>query len=285
MARVLILGATGMLGNAMLRYFGQASSHVVLGTARSRRSAALLPQYLQSIVAPDVDATDLDGVLTVVADFQPDVIINCIGLVKQLSASGDPLAAISVNALLPHRLARVATAARARFIHISTDCVFDGQRGSYVETDVANAVDLYGRSKFLGEVVAGDTVTLRTSIIGHELDSAHGLIEWFRMQTGEVKGFTQAVFSGVPTVELARIVAEYVLPNPELRGLYHISSAPIAKFDLLTIVANEYGLSSRLVPDSALVVDRSLNSDRFRAATGYSAPPWPKLIENMLRFG
>jgi dTDP-4-dehydrorhamnose reductase len=215
---------------------------------------------------------------------KPDIVINCIGLVKQLAEADDPLAAIPINAMLPHRLARVCAVSGARLIHMSTDCVFAGTKGMYTETDFADAADLYGRSKLMGEVDYPNAITLRTSIIGHELTGARSLVGWFLAQEGPVKGFKRAVFSGLPTVEMAKLIRDYVIPHPELHGLYHVSAEPINKFDLLTLVAKTYGKSIEIVPEDQFVIDRSLDSSRFRQATGYAPKPWPELIRLMNRF-
>ena len=285
MPRVLVLGASGMLGNAMLRYFHAVDGFDVLGTARSAGSLRLLPEAVRRHVATGIDVENPDTLVRLLAHWPADVIINCVGLIKQLSAANDPVAAISMNALLPHRLARLAAVAGARFVHISTDCVFDGRKGGYREADTPDAADLYGRSKQLGEVDAPNAITLRTSIIGHELDGANGLVSWFLAQSGSVKGFRRAVFSGLPTVELARVVHQHVLPQPQMHGLYHVSAAPIDKYALLTLVKQVYAKDIEIVPDDNLVIDRSLDSSRFRSETSYVPTDWRTLIEGMKQFG
>ena len=282
--KVLILGVTGMLGNAVFRFFSQTDSFIVYGSARSYHVLALLPQNLANQVIWGIDVENTDSLTQLFAQTQPDVVINCVGLVKQLDSADDPLAAIPINALLPHRLARLCALAGARLIHMSTDCVFDGQQGRYTESDVSNAQDLYGRSKFLGEVDYPHAVTLRTSIIGHELGSNHGLVDWFLSQQQGVRGFTRAVFSGLPTVELARVMRDFVIPNPGLRGVYHVSAEPIDKHALLQLLAQVYGKTTPIEPDGKLVIDRSLDSTRFRQATGYQPAPWPELVRQMHRF-
>jgi dTDP-4-dehydrorhamnose reductase len=282
--KVLVLGASGMLGNAVLRVFAQSDDYSVVGSARSAGVLRLLPPELREQVICGVDVENTDSLVRLFTLTRPNVVINCIGLVKQLAEADDPLAAIPINSLLPHRLARLCDVAGARLIHMSTDCVFAGTRGMYSEQDLPDAQDLYGRSKYLGEVDYPHAVTLRTSIIGHELNSAHGLVGWFLAQQGPVKGFTRAIFSGLPTMELARVMRDFVLPDAGLRGLYHVSADPINKFDLLTLVAQAYGKSTTIMPDDKLVIDRSLDSSRFRALTGYQPPAWPELVRRMREF-
>ena len=283
--KVLVLGASGMLGNAVLRFFAASEGYLAIGSVRSIGALQFFPETLRHQIVCGVDVENTDSVAKLFARVRPDVVINCIGLVKQLAEADDPLAAIPINAMLPHRLARLCDVANARFIHVSTDCVFSGVKGMYSETDFPDANDLYGRSKYLGEVDYPHATTLRTSIIGHELASAHGLVGWFLAQRGEVKGYTRAVFSGLPTVELARVMRDFVLPHPELHGLHQVSAEPINKFDLLELVAAQYGVSTKVVPDDKLIIDRSLDSARFRELTGYKPPSWVELIRRMREFG
>ena len=282
--RVLILGASGMLGNAMLRILSQSEACEVRGTARSAGVLRHFEPSLAQRIVTGIDVENVDALTTLLADVRPSVVVNCIGLVKQLAQADDPLSALPINALLPHRLARLCGLVGARFVHISTDCVFNGRKGSYLESDPPDAEDLYGRSKYLGEVAYPHSITLRTSIIGHELSSAHGLVGWFLAQEGTVKGYRKAIFSGLPTVELSRIVRDVVLPQPELSGLYHVAAEPIAKYDLLQLVRDAYGKTIAIEPDDSVAIDRSLNAERFRKATGYVAAPWPELVARMRDF-
>jgi dTDP-4-dehydrorhamnose reductase len=284
-SKVLVLGASGMLGNAVLRFFAESPAYNVVGSIRSTGALRLLPVKLHDHLISGVDVENNDSLTRLFAKTRPDVVINCVGLVKQLADADDPLAALPINSLLPHRLARLCDLAGARLVHVSTDCVFTGSRGMYHENDAPDAKDLYGCSKYLGEVDYPHAVTLRTSIIGHELGSAHGLVGWFLAQDNEVKGYTKAVFSGLPTVELARVIRDFVLPRPELRGLYHVSVDPIAKYDLLRLVAATYEKPTKIIPDDQLFIDRSLDSSRFRSATGYVPLSWPELISRMHKFG
>ena len=282
--RILVLGASGMLGHTVFRYFSECTDCETFGTLRSARSLVFFANTQHERLITRVDVEQFDGLTAVLAKVKPTVIINCIGLVKQLAAANDPLLTLPINALLPHRLARLSAMLNARLVHISTDCVFSGQRGFYTEQDDSDAKDLYGRSKFLGEVTDDShVVTLRTSIIGHELNSQQGLLEWFLAQTGMVYGYDKAIFSGLPTVELARVIAEYVLPN-ELSGLYHVASTPINKFELLLLFQRKYGRTIDILPNNELVIDRSLNAEKFFKATGYQCPDWVSLIHQMFQF-
>lgn len=282
--KVLVLGATGMLGNAVLRVFAKSAGFDVMGSVRNAAVLKSLPADMVERVVCGVDVENIDSLTGLFARAKPDIVINCVGLVKQLAEADDPLAVIPINALLPHRLARLCAVAGARLIHMSTDCVFAGTKGMYAEVDAPDATDLYGRSKLMGEVDYSNAITLRTSIIGHELSGARSLVGWFLAQEGSVKGFKRAIFSGLPTVEMARLIRDFVIPNPELHGLYHVSADPINKFDLLKIVAQAYGKSIEIVPDEKFVIDRSLNSNRFRLATGYKPEPWPELVNLMRDF-
>ena len=282
--KVLILGVGGMLGNAMFRTFADSGEHEVFGTARSVGTRAHFADPLQANILCGIDVENHDSLARVFGQVRPDFVINCIGLVKQLAESDDPLLTIPINSLLPHRLAALCKVAGARLVQVSTDCVFSGSRGSYVESDFPDCYDLYGRSKLLGEVDYPHAVTVRTSIIGHELNGQRSLVNWFLSQSGPTRGFTRAVFSGLPTVVLARVIRDVILPRPQLRGLYHVAAAPITKFDLLTMVATEYGKQITITPDDSLVIDRSLDASRFREATGFISPPWKEMIAAMRAF-
>ncbi len=282
--KVLILGVTGMLGNAMFRYLSSQPSLTVFGALR--RAAGVkhfAPEQSQKLIS-GWEAENLDSTIRLFNQVRPEVVINCVGLVKQLAESDDPLQTIPINSMLPHRLALLAEAVGARLIHISTDCVFLGTRGMYTEEDTPDAKDLYGRTKLLGEVTQSPNLTLRTSIIGHELDGHRSLIGWFLAQHGPVKGFRKAIFSGLPTVELSRVIADYVLPNPNLNGLFHVAAQPIDKYSLLKLIGDTYEKSVELIPEDDFKIDRSLNPTKFKNATGYESPDWQELIRRMHAF-
>jgi dTDP-4-dehydrorhamnose reductase len=281
---ILVLGASGMLGNAVVRVLSEHTGLQVFGTVRTDTSKRLFNEAIAQRLLVGVDVEQQDSLTQAFAFSRPDVVINCIGLVKQLADADDPLRAIPINTMLPHRLARLCDLSGARLVHMSTDCVFSGNKGNYSETDYADANDLYGRSKYLGEVSYAHTITLRTSIIGHELQSTHGLIGWFLSQQVKCKGYTRAIFSGVPTVVLAQIIRDVVIPHPELHGVYQVAADPISKYDLLNLVAKAYEKKIEISPDDSLVINRSLNPGLFHEATGYRTPPWEEMINLMCAY-
>lgn len=281
--KVLILGVTGMLGSTVFQLLSQ--SHDVWGTLRHPGGKQYFSEGLHDKLICNVNVLDQDELVSLLSEVRPDIVVNCVGLIKQLPNANDPLVALPINAMFPHRLAKLCDLLSSRLIHISTDCVFSGEKGMYVESDVSDADDLYGKSKYIGELNEFENaITLRTSIIGHELSSNSSLVDWFLSQQGAVKGFSKAFFSGLPTVELAHVIDEYVIPNKKLHGVYHVSVERIDKCSLLKLVADIYDKKIEIVEDPAFVIDRSLNSNKFRDETGYKPPSWPELIHKMFQF-
>jgi len=280
--RILILGASGMLGHKLFLQLSRQEGFDVYATARSLDglSACLSPELLSKIHL-NVDGNNFDTIVRSIALTKPDLLINCIGIIKQVPAAQDHLVSIYTNALLPHRIALACHTAGVRMIHISTDCVFNGSQGNYTEDDIPNCVDLYGRTKLLGEVNYPHCLTIRTSIIGHELKGKFGLIEWFLAQEDKIQGYTRHIYSGFPTTELASIIAKYIVPNPQLNGIYHLSAAPISKYELLKLIACKYKKEIEIEPFDNVHCDRSLDSSKLQQLIGYSPPSWPELIDNM----
>lgn len=279
MKRILILGAGGMLGHKLCQCFRDRFD--TWATVRSSPANYSKFHLLEeSRMVGGVDAGNLDSVMRAVAIVQPDVVINCIGIIKQLSAAKDPIASLTINSLFPHRLALICQSAGIRMVHISTDCVFSGRKGMYTADDPSDAEDLYGRSKFLGEVGSSGCLTLRTSIIGRELETASGLVEWFLSnQGGRVRGFTNAIYSGFTTLALADIMAELIDSWPELSGVYQVSSEPIDKYALLLMLRDAFGIEIEIEPYADFVLDRSLDSSRFWSTTKLALPTWHAMIQ------
>lgn len=230
----------------------------------------------------NIKAEDFFELRNIVSKVKPDVIINAVGLIKQLPSSKNVIETLTVNSILPHKLAEIAAEFGARLINVSTDCVFSGVKGNYTEDDVSDAYDLYGKSKNLGEVSAENCLTFRTSIIGRELTSAHSLVEWFLSNRGKkVKGFVNAIYSGFPTTVFAAIITDLILEHPKLYGLYHVSSEPINKYELLKLINDKYQAGIEIEPETDFKIDRSLNSAKYRKVTGFSPPTWEEMIEQM----
>jgi len=277
--RVLVLGGTGMLGHKLCQRFRERFDTWTTIRSVPPGAAAL---FDDSRVFVGVDAIDVATIRAAVERATPDVIVNCIGLVNQLETAADPVSSISINALLPHQVAAVAARVGAHMIQISTDCVFAGTRGAYTETDRADADDLYGRTKRLGEIAGPRSLTVRTSIIGRELSSARGLVEWFLSHRGgSIEGFTDAFFSGVTTDALAGLLADVIERETELSGVYHVASARISKHDLLSHLNDALDAGVTIRPSHRVRLDRSLDGSRFLAATGLQVPPWTDMIARL----
>ena len=278
---VLVLGGSGMLGHRLWQTLdGRFDTYATVRKPPDGLECTGMPGRGRMIAG--VAAEDFGTVSKAVESVRPQVVVNCIGIVKQAEAARDPVASISVNSLFPQRLARECRERSIRLIHISTDCVFSGRKGGYTESDPPDPEDLYGRTKLLGEVEGTGCLTLRTSMIGRELDTSFGLVEWFLGQEGKaVSGYRRAIFSGFTTIALAEIISAVISGHPGLHGLYHVASEPISKFDLLSLIREVYGLHIEIQPDESVVCDRSLNGDRFRRATGLMAPGWPEMIRQM----
>ena len=283
--RVLVLGAAGLLGNAVFRVLSERRDWQVTGTIRAPAAREFFVPDLAARLSVVADLTRYAELEQLFAAVQPQAVVNCVAPAKQ--AFGDLDKALAVFAVFPQRLAHLCRVSGVRLVHVSSDGVFSGARGAYTEDDCPDAVDVYGVAKFLGEPAGRHTVTVRTSMLGHELGTRQGLLEWFLAQQGSCRGFTRAIFSGFPTVVLAQLIRDVVIPRPELEGVYHVATKPISKFDLLGLVAAEYGKTIALTPDESVAIDRSLVAERFRRATGYTPPAWPELLRVMRehRFG
>ena len=276
--RLLILGGGGMLGHKL--WLTAAPRFDTWATLRD--DGRSLPEvFHRERIVSGVYAEQFDTVVRAFARVRPDVVIGCIGVVKQHADANDPLVALTVNSQFPHRVAGLCAASGARLIHISTDCVFSGRTGNYAETDTPDALDVYGRSKHLGEVSGAGCLTLRTSMIGRELRTSQGLVEWFLSRRGAVPGYTHARFSGLTTAELSRVILRVIEGSPGLTGVYHVAAQPITKHDLLVKLNAALGRGSTIHPDASVRIDRTLDGRRFSDAVEYTAPDWDRMIEEL----
>jgi dTDP-4-dehydrorhamnose reductase len=285
MPRLLVLGGSGMLGHKIFQRLQRDFSDTYC-TLRGEAAAGSfdgIPLFETERVLWGVDVLRTDAFHALLRRLRPDVIVNCIGVIKQRSAAKDAIPNIRINALLPHELAELCAEWHGRLIHFSTDCVFNGRCGSYREDDQSDAEDLYGRSKFLGEVSVPNAVTLRTSIVGHELTEHRSLLDWFLSQKkgATVRGFRRVIYSGITTNEMANVVTMIIRDLPGLSGLFQVAAEPITKYDLLALVRKAYGLDVTLEPDDRELSDRSMNGEKFRDATGWRAPSWPEMIREL----
>jgi dTDP-4-dehydrorhamnose reductase len=279
--KVLVLGGSGMLGHKLVQRW-RDEFDVWTSLRGPFGEYERFGIFERSRTIDGLSVTDTDALEGAIEKLRPDVIFNAVGIVKQVPTAKNTVATLLINSVLPHQLAGIAAGVGARLIQISTDCVFEGTRGDYSEDDAPDAIDLYGKSKNLGEVIEGNCLTLRTSIIGRELATDHGLVEWVLGNRGEtINGYTRAIFSGFPTVVVADIISDLIRNHRDLRGLYHVSSDPINKFDLLSLIKKSYRIQLAIEPYEDFRIDRSLDSARFRRATGFDPPDWPEMIERM----
>lgn len=278
---VLVLGATGMLGSALVFELPGMTGLNVHGTVRSPRNA---PSLLRDAVREDrlheLDVSVEKDVAELIETLRPEIVVNAIGMVKQAPGVHDTALTVRLNSLLPHLLSEHCERMGSRLIHVSTDCVFSGRRGGYREDDLPDPVDFYGRSKLAGEVGA-PALTIRTSIVGPELTRHGSLLDWFLGQEGgTVNGFRGAIYSGVSTHEFARFLAEVVVPRP-IGGLYQLAAQPISKYELLGLIARRYSWQGTIVPEDEFRCDRSLSNERLAQATGYTPPSWEQMVREM----
>ena len=278
--RILILGGDGMLGHQLFIHL--RPRHDVRCTLRQDLSVyEKFGLFDDHNAYAGIDVRSLERLIEVVADFQPEAIVNCIGIVKQRPTAKESIPSLEINSLLPHRLAVLCKGFGARLVHLSTDCVFSGAKGNYQERDPSDAEDIYGKTKFLGEVHDENCLTLRTSIIGRELTRKKSLLEWFLVQSGTINGFKNAIYTGFTTLEMSRIIETMLLDYPAASGVYQVSSDPINKYDLLLLFRDKLGHSVEILPDESFHCERSLDSTRFRREFNYSPPTWKSMIAEL----
>lgn len=283
---VLVLGGSGMLGHKIFQILQQRISDVwcTIQSAANDTWLNEIDLFRGGNVIWEADATDWPRFQGLLRERSPRVIVNCVGVIKQRAAGKEAIPNIELNALLPHRLAALAATWGGRLIHFSTDCVFSGHRGNYSESDLSDAEDFYGKAKFLGEVDAPNSLTLRTSIIGRELSHFKSLLEWFLQQSHKkITGYARAWYSGVTTNYLADLTATIIEEQPGLCGLYQVTGSTISKYDLLNLVRDAFELDVEIVRDDQFFCDRSMRGEKFVNATGYRTPPWQELVLQLRR--
>ncbi len=282
--KILILGITGMLGSCLYRYFADEKNFSIVGTIRNEEKKIFFREDIYSKIVIFNDYKDIEKLDQLFSYINPNYVINCIGVIKQKMSLSSPVNSIFFNSYFPQLLDKLTKKHNFKVIHFSTDCVFDGNRGSYKESDIPLPKDFYGLSKLIGELNSENSLTLRTSIIGHEISSSLSLVDWFLSSKNSVKGYTKAIYSGFPTVEIARIIDRYILPDESIHGIYNLSSKPISKYDLLNIIGKKYKHNIKIIPEEKISIDRSLDSSLFISKTNYICPSWHKLINDMYEF-
>ena len=282
--KVLILGSSGMLGHTLVRYLISQSNLDVGFTLRNNHQLEIFKSIFDVKSSYIFDANYIENFENIILDFKPDLCINCIGIIKKKFGTNDNIQNIKINSLLPHYLDNICLRHNCRFLHISTDCVFSGKKGNYSEVDIPDPIDLYGRSKLLGEVLNNNSATIRTSIIGHEHFTRNGLLEWLLSSKKDVDGYKNAIFSGLTTLELSKIIHRYFIQRNDLRGLFHVSSNSISKNDLLLLIKDIYKLKININEEFKNQINRSLCSSKFEQVSGYKPKRWDDLLEELKSF-
>lgn len=280
----MVIGITGMLGSTLLRHLVLDKSFDIYGTSRNATPLEIHKHLKYKHIA-NIDVLDEVKLFHSIKGIQPDIIINCAGIIKQLNHLNDPLEILPINSLFPHKLNKHCISNNIKLIHISTDCVFSGKKGNYSEKDISDAEDLYGKSKYIGELNNKTSLTIRTSIIGHEIDTKLSLLEWFLSQTDEIEGYRKAIFSGLTTLELSNVISKIIKNHPNLVGLYNVASEPISKYELLNLIAEIYSKEIKIIPVDNPEIDRSLNPKKFIDETGIRILSWHNMINSMKLFG
>jgi dTDP-4-dehydrorhamnose reductase len=282
--KILILGSTGLLGSALLKYFSKKNNFKCYGGIR-KKSDTIKLKNIKNIKLYKINYKKKRDIIKVFNQIKPDLIVNCIGVIKQLVQKKKVSEILRVNSVLPHYFAQIVNLQKKiRLIHFSTDCVFSGTKGKYRETDLPDAQDIYGRSKLLGELSYPNTLTLRTSVIGHELQTKYSLLNWFLDQKKSVKGYKNAIFSGLTSLEIAKVLDKFIIPNKNLEGLYHLSGKKISKYDLLNLIKKVYKKDIKININKNVKINRSLNSNSLQQITGYKPSGWNKIIKEMFEF-
>ena len=284
--KIIILGCTGRLGNTITKYFFGINDCEIYPIIRDYSKIKFFKQKYHENFIGIKNFLDFSELRRVIEPLKADIIINCIGITNKFSSDKPFMIQefIKINSLFPHQLYQVCSENNIRLIHFSTDCIFSGKKGSYSETDIPDPIDIYGKSKLLGELDYENCITIRKSIIGHELSSKNGLLEWFIGQKEVVQGFKKVVFSGLTTLELSEILEKYIIPSENLQGIINVTGKSITKYELLKNIAKIYKKSINLKPDESVVIDRSLDGSKFSSLTGYTTKSWDDLIYAMHQF-
>ena len=273
-----------MLGHTLIKYLISKNNLDVEFSVRNKSRQKLCKEIFNKEAKYFVDANEPSSILKAIEIYKPNFCINCLGIIKQKEDAKNYIKSIQINSLIPHLISDYCKRYDSQLIHISTDCIFSGKKGNYLDSDTPDPIDLYGRSKLLGEVSNSNAITIRTSIIGPEISSANGLFEWFRNKEGIIYGYQNAWFSGFTTIELSRIIYKFIIQGKIKNDIYNLSSYAINKYELLKLINKVYVLNKKIIADNSVVIDRTLNCDKFSRETGFIQDKWENMIIGMRDF-
>lgn len=281
--RILIFGAGGMIGHRMFKTL-KKQGHEVFGTLKKDlKEYDQFNIFKKSEIVTHLDVLDSKYVIESLNQIQPDVVLNCVGITLRKPEITDEAYCTKVNAEFPHLLDRWCTENKKYLIHFSTDCVFSGKDGPYTEDSVKSATDIYGRTKAAGEVSSAYSLTLRGSMIGLELFGKTELLEWALSQKGQtIKGYSQAIYSGITTNLMGDLVSKIIAKPPFLTGLYQVSSDPISKYDLLVLINKVFNLNMTILKEEAHATSKVLISKKIQNQIGFICPGWNEMLDQIL---
>jgi dTDP-4-dehydrorhamnose reductase len=281
--KILILGGNGMIGHKMYQVISKKYPNTWVLFKKKYDSVQNNLLFKKDFVIDDFDVSDFSKLIQLLNHLKVDIIINAIGLTIRRNVYDIHSKSILINSVLPHILNEWVISNNKRLIHFSTDCVFSGKDGFYTEDSFVDSIDFYGRTKGLGEIISSNTLTLRSSMIGLELENKTELLEWFLSnKNGVVQGYNRAIYSGITTNCMANFVEKIIEHYPNINGLYNVSSEKITKFDLLNLFNDYFQTNINIVPNNLYVTNKVLNSDKFYKITGFKKPDWENLIKDLV---
>ena len=277
---ILVLGCNGLIGYSIFNVLSDNNDLNVFGALRSQDLKSFFTKKLTNFIFSDFNIYDNSLIESLLIKSEAEIVINCIGITKHVFSENDASSLIFANSLFPHNLNKICKKLNIKLIHISTDCVFSGMKGNYLESDNTDSLDMYGKSKALGEIIDDNCLTIRTSTIGHEINTKYGLLEWFLSQSEVCDGYSNAIFSGLPTIVLAEVLRDIIIYEKKLTGLLHIGSSPISKYDLLCLIKDVYKKNINIRKIDKPIINRSLNADKFKSLFSFNSD-WNHLITKM----
>lgn len=281
--RILILGGNGMIGHKIFQVISNKHLDTWVLFKKSFNDISFNEIFNKTNIIDNFDLSNFHKLSTLLNNLKPEVIINAVGITIRRGIDNIPSKSIQINSALPHFINEWVILNNKRLIHFSTDCVFSGDQGSYTENSIPDARDIYGKSKALGEVSSKNTLTLRGSMIGREIENKTELLEWVLSQRNkQLKAFSNVIYSGITTIRMAKLVLKIIEEFPQMHGIYNVSSECISKYDLIKLFVKEFNISIDIISDDSYISKKDLDSTKFYNELGIDKPNWNDLIIELI---